>query len=86
MASAKVRPSALGAAFYRLELRQRLLQPLAVDLHPFAAHQRQPIGALQDFADLLSAKRFVIERHLKAGNPGAPRPQRRTAPNRQPMP
>ncbi len=54
-----------GAGLHRLELRQRLLQPLAVDLHPFAAHQRQAIGALQDLADLLFAKRFVIERHLK---------------------
>ena len=56
----------LSAAFYRFEVRQRLLQALAVDLHPFAAHERQPIGASQDLADLFFAQRFVIERHLNA--------------------
>ena len=53
-----------GVSLHLAPVSEHVAQPVAIDLDPLAAHQRQPLLAGQHRLDLLGGERLAVECHL----------------------
>ena len=53
-----------GGAIDAPELVDQAAQPIAIDLHPTSAQQRQTVHALEERANLVRRQRLAVQRHV----------------------